>query len=377
MTARTKRWAVLFVLSGAIFSSETLINRSHAADLRVLHDTETDGWALWTAYGPGMNETYGAGNNSKHHHDPNRILAEGNARVLEAVDLGVGEPKRYRSGCLSTREAPDGTGFFRFAHDVRSLRFAFDVTISDWNHAVWPAVWLRGVGGAGVHEIDILEGFTAQSGTNLYRIAVHSASSLGGSYNTLHDPWPGTPLLPGVRATVWAEIHRPGSLNATQAFVRAGINDTTRVNTPDPHTEKWWTDAYGWDLIVQQQIGGNWVGDPDVNPYTGTLQNGQPGKPPSEVPSWSGISSMTIHRVLVTAALDTPGVDLQMGVQGASVIAFDSWVTRTYTLEASTNLIGNQWQPAQGPRAGAGGLDAFIDTEAHPIRFYRLLEHPN
>jgi hypothetical protein len=266
---------------------------------RVLLDTDADGWALWTTYGPGMNEKYGTGNQSKHHHHPSCVVSNVNERILEAVDRGAGERKRYQSGCLSTREAQGGKGFLRFSEGVSSLRFAFDVTVSDWNHAVWPAVWLRGVGGAGVHEIDVLEGFTAQTGPDLYRFAVHSA----GKINLIRDPVPGTPLKSGVRATVWAEVHRPGTLNPTCAVIRAGIDGRTTVEAPDSNTAAWWKDDYGWDLIVQQQIGGNWVGDPDINPYAGFLQNGRRGKPPGEVPSWSGRSTLTVHRVQVIARM--------------------------------------------------------------------------
>lgn len=340
---------------------------------RVLLDTETDGWSLWTAYGPGLNERYGSANNSKHYHHPSRVLANGAERILEAVDTGVGEPKRYQSGCLSTREAPDGAGFFRFTNDVRSLRFEFDVTISDWNHAVWPACWLRGVGGAGVHEIDVLEGFTAQTGTNLYRFAVHPA----GNINVIRDPWPGTPLPPGERATVWVEVHRPGTRHDTLAVIRAGKNDIVRVNEPDPHTAAWWTDDYGWDLIVQQQIGGNWVGDPDL-PYTGFLQNGQPGRPASEVPTWDGHSTMTIHRVRVVAALDAYQIEHTPLAENSHLLFFDSWTTRNYTLQSTTNLSQNQWSavPGQGPRPGVGGPDSMEASIQAPLQYFRLRVDP-
>lgn len=274
----------------------------HAEGLRVLHDTDRDGWDLWTAYGPRMNETYGSGNKSKHYHDPAYIVNDGNARILRAVDTGAGQAKRYRSGCLSTREATGGRGFFRFADDIYSIRFEFDVTISEWNHAVWPALWLRGVGGASVHEIDVLEGFTAQTGADLYRIAVHS----GGKVNVLRDPMPGTPLKAGQRAVVWAEVFRPGTLDPALAVIKAGVDDTVRVSAPDPHTASWWRDDYGWDMIVQEQIGGNWVGDPDINPYNGLLQNGRTGKPPAVVPSWDGDSSMTVYSVKVVAKVREP-----------------------------------------------------------------------
>lgn len=365
------RWALVLLVAGIVVHSRAL------ADDRVLLDTDADGWELWTAYGPGMNETYGSGNNSKHYHHPSRVLTSGSARILEAVDTGAGQPKRYQSGCLSTREAPNGAGFFRFADDIRSLRFEFDVTVSDWNHAVWPACWLRGVGGAVVHEIDVLEGFTAQTGTNIYRFAVHSA----GNVNVIRDPWPGTPLMPGERATVWVEIHRPGTLHATDAYIRAGIDSTTTVSAPDPYSAQWWADEYGWDLIVQQQIGGNWVGDPDV-PYTGFLQNGQPGRPAEEVPTWQlatdgGYSTLTIHRVRVIAALDILRIEETLLDSGTAEIRFDSWMARSYTLETSTNLLHGEWSPVaeQGPRPGAGGPDIMSAPFDPPRRYFRLLYH--
>jgi len=350
-----------------------LAGQCPAGGERVLLDTELDGWSLFTAYGPGMNETYGVGNNSKHHHHPSRVLTDGSARVLEAVDTGEGQPKRYQSGCLSTREAPNGSGFFRFANDVRRLRFEFDVTISDWNHAVWPACWLRGVGGASVHEIDVLEGFTAQTGTNIYRFAVHSA----GNVNAIRDPWPGTPLAADERATVWVEVHRPGTLHATLAHIRAGKNDTVTVSQPDLHTALWWADDYGWDVIVQQQIGGNWVGDPDL-PYTGFLQNGRDGKPASQVPTWNGYSTMTIHRVRVIAALDAYWIDISPPTNGAITIHFDSWMARHYMLETSTNLMRGEWSPIPGqvPRPGAGGQDSMIAPVVAVRQYFRLRSDP-
>ena len=349
------------------------IASAFASEQRVLLDTESDGWSLWTAYGPGMNERYGSANNSRHYHHPSRVLTNGAERILEAVDTGEGESKRYQSGCLSTREAPNGAGFFRFTNDVRSLRFEFDITISDWNHAVWPACWLRGVGGAVVHEIDVLEGFTAQTGTNLYRFAVHPA----GNINVIRDPWPGTPLAPEERVTVWVEIHRPGTRHETLATIRAGKNDLVTVNEPDPHTADWWADDYGWDLIVQQQIGGNWVGDPDL-PYTGFLQNGQPGRPASEVPTWDGYSTMTIHRVRVIAALDTYQIGSTPLSNNTNLVHFDSWVTRNYTLQTSTNLIQNEWVmvPGQGPRPGAGGPDLMTAPIDAPLQYFRLRVDP-
>lgn len=266
------------------------------ARVRTLYDSDLDGWRLWTAYGPAVNERYGSGNNSKHWHDPAYVVAFGKARILRAVDTGVGKEKRFMSGCLSTRETPGGRGFMRFGPGVDFLRFEFTVSISDWNHAVWPALWLRGDGGAGVHEIDVLEGFTAQVGVDLYRIAVHSA----GKVNVLRDPWPGTPLKAGRKACVWTEIHRPGTLDPKLAFIRTGVDGTVTVAKGDPNTAGWWKANYGWDMIVQQQIGGNWVGDPE-KPYQGKLQNGEPGLPASEVPTWRGDSSMTVYRVKVTA----------------------------------------------------------------------------
>lgn len=339
------------------------------AEERILHDTEQDGWSLWTAYGPGMNERYGSANNSKHYHHPSRVLTNGAERILEAVDTGEGQPKRYQSGCLSTREAPEDAGFFRFTNDVRSLRFEFEVTISDWNHAVWPACWLRGVGGAVVHEIDVLEGFTAQTGTNLYRFAVHSA----GNINVIRDPWPGTPLAAGERAIVWVEIHRPGTRHAEQAHIRAGKNESVVVDEPDPHTADWWADDYGWDLIVQQQIGGNWVGDPDL-PYTGVLQNGQPRRPAAEVPTWQGYSTMTLHRVRVIAALDTYKMGHTPSDEPLKEFHFDSWITRLYTLETTTNLVGGEWSvvAGQGPRSGVGGPDSMTAPVSEPRQYFRI-----
>ena len=34
--------------------------------VRTLYDSDLDGWRLWTAYGPAVNERYGSGNNSKY-----------------------------------------------------------------------------------------------------------------------------------------------------------------------------------------------------------------------------------------------------------------------------------------------------------------------
>ena len=36
------------------------------ARVRTLYDSDLDGWRLWTAYGPAVNERYGSGNNSKY-----------------------------------------------------------------------------------------------------------------------------------------------------------------------------------------------------------------------------------------------------------------------------------------------------------------------
>ena len=275
-----------------------LLLPTFGADVRVqtLYDSDSDDWRLWTAYGPSLNERYGSGNNSKHWHDPAYVVASGKARILRAVDTGVGNAKRFMSGCLSTREAAGGKGFMRFSPNVDFLRFEFTVSISDWNHAVWPALWLRGDGGASVHEIDVLEGLTAQVGVDLYRIAVHS----GGKINVLRDPWPGTPLKAGQKACAWMEVHRPGTLDPKLAFIRAGVDETVTLEAGDPHTAAWWKENYGWDMIVQQQIGGNYVGDPE-KPYQGKLQNGEAGLPASEVPIWQGDSSMTVYRVKVTA----------------------------------------------------------------------------
>lgn len=343
------------------------------AATRVLLDTDRDGWGLWTAYGPDLNERYGSGNNSKHYHHPSRVLTNGAARTLEAVDTGVGEARRYQSGCLSTREAQNGAGFFRFSNDISSLRFEFEITISDWSHAVWPACWLRGVGGAGVHEIDVMEGFTAQTGTNLYRFAVHSA----GHNNAIRDPWPGAPLPAGQRATVWAAVYRPGMLHTNDAVIRAGVDDTIVVNARDPYTADWWSDTFGWDLIVQQQIGGNWIGDPDL-PYTGTLQNGNPGRPANEIPTWSGYSTMTIHRVRVVATLDELEVETAALDDGAVALHFNSWVGRDYRLEAASDLLTGDWLPVagQGPRAGAGGPDVMLGPGDAPQRYFRLRFDP-
>ena len=266
------------------------------ARVRTLYDSDLDGWRLWTAYGPALNERYGSGNNSRHWHDPACVVASGTARIFRAVDVGAGQAKRFRSGCLSTREAPDGKGFMRFAPGADCLRFEFTVSVSDWNHAVWPALWLRGDGGASRHEIDVLEGFTAQTGVDLYRFALHSA----GKTNVLRDPWPGTPLKAGQKACVWVEVHRPGTRDPERAFIRTGIDGKAMVEAADPNTAGWWKEGYGWDMIIQQQIGGNWVGDPE-KPYQGKLQNGEPGRPASEVPTWRGDSSMTVYRVKVTA----------------------------------------------------------------------------
>lgn len=278
--------------------------------VRTLYDSDLDGWRLWTAYGPAVNERYGSGNNSKHWHDPAYVVASGKARIFRAVDTGVGKEKRFMSGCLSTREAPGGRGFMRFGPGVDFLRFEFTVSISDWNHAVWPALWLRGDGGASVHEIDVLEGFTAQVGVDLYRFALHSA----GKTNVLRDPWPGTPLKAGQKAYVWVEVHRPGTRDPERAFIRTGIDGKAMVEAADPNTAGWWKEGYGWDMIIQQQIGGNWVGDPE-KPYQGKLQNGEPGLPASEVPTWRGDSSMTVYRVKVTAHGPAASGDLRISLR--------------------------------------------------------------
>ena len=133
-----------------------------AAESRVLLDTAVDGWSLWTMYGPGMNATYGSGNNSKHYYHPQHVITNGSERILRAVDStrvpgSYSVTNRYQAGALSTREAANGAGFFRFSNDISSLRFEFEITISDWNHAVWPACWLRGVGGSDSFAIPAVE----------------------------------------------------------------------------------------------------------------------------------------------------------------------------------------------------------------------------
>ncbi len=347
---------------------------SRAAESRVLLDTAVDGWSLWTMYGPGMNATYGSGNNSKHYNHPQHVITNGGERILRAVDItrvpgSYSVTNRYQAGALSTREAANGAGFFRFSNDISSLRFEFEITISDWNHAVWPACWLRGVGGASKHEIDIFEGMTAQTGTNLYHFAVHSA----GHINAIVNSGSGIPLLAGQRATVWAEVHRPGTLNASNAVIRGGVDDLVAISAEDRYTAQWWTNDYGWDLIANEQIGGNYVGDPDKD-YNGTLQNGTAGLPPAQVPNWQGDSSMTVHRVRVIAGLDRLTIDRVWSETGLVHVAFDSWKTRSYGVEFVNDLVSGSWTSLPGGvmRSGAGGPDSFAIPAVEPVQFYRL-----
>ncbi len=369
------RWMILCWGALVVFMFAAPLS-SRAAESRVLLDTAVDGWSLWTMYGPGMNATYGAGNNSKHYYHPQHVISNGTERVLRAIDItrapgSYSVTNRYQAGALSTREAPNGAGFFRFSNDISSLRFEFEITISDWNHAVWPACWLRGVGGASKHEIDILEGMTAQTGTNLYHFAVHSA----GHINAIMNSGSGVPLLAGQRAIVWAEVHRPGTLNASNVVIRAGVADLMAVSAEDRYTAQWWTNDYGWDLIANEQIGGNYIGDPDKD-YDGTLQNGTTGLPPAEVPNWQGDSSMTVHRVRVIAALDRLTMDRVWSDAGLVHVAFESWKTRSYDLEAANDLTFGSWTSLLGGtlHSGVGGPDIFEVPAAAPVQFYRLRE---
>jgi len=261
----------------------------------LLYSSDLDGWELWTAYGPGRNETYGDGNNSLHHHHPNQLSDGWSDKVsLSATDYGEGVEKRFLSGALSTREKG---WFFGFgdAPTAATIRFAADVLLNEFSHAVWYALWLRGKGGAGVHEVDMLEAFTAQTGVGKVTQIVHSA----GAVNFLRAPWPFPDFDAGVTHNVWFECDRPG-VSGPHAHIRMGIDDITYLDAQDTRSDRWWADDYGWDLIAQIQLGGNWVGDPR-SPYAGFLQNGRTGKPVSEVPSWDGQSVMEFGNVMVTA----------------------------------------------------------------------------
>ena len=260
----------------------------------ILYDSDLDDWAIWSVYGPDNNETYGSGNNSLHYHSPTEVIETEDGVILTGTDFGEGVTKRFLSGAISTRETGVRFGFGDLIYG-EGIRFAFDVTIDEYSHAFWPAIWLRGKGGSGVHEVDILEGFTAQTGVDRVTQIIHS----DGKVNHIKAPWPYGELPAGKRCTVWYECFAP-DIYGSKAQVRMGIDDVVNVDTQDSRSDGWWSDDYWWDCIAQIQLGGNWVGDPR-KPYDGTLQNGNTAyaKPVSQVPSWDGDSNMTIHRVVV------------------------------------------------------------------------------
>jgi len=237
---------------------------------------------LWTAYGPGVNETYGSGNNSHHRHDPQMVQWGHNTATLLAAKVD-GE---YLSGAISTREAPNGTGFYGIPADAYGINFWFDLELSDYNHAVWPSVWLRGEGGSSESEIDVMEGFFAQVlPEHITQTLHHHGSKAGKSW-----PHPAVPMRFSVAALITKEP--AGGLRIRLSYAAPGDDHTATVDqTVDLPQD------YTWDIIAQQQIGGNWVGDP-TKPYTGLLQNGQPGVHPNAITEWDGsVSTLTLHNI--------------------------------------------------------------------------------
>lgn len=236
------------------------------------------------AYGIGNNETYGDANGSKHRHRSSHVMWRVGSL---GVKLTASSPdvNQFFSGAVSSRELNKTWGI-EDGYDY--VRFEADVTLSDYNHAVWPAVWLRWQpGGASAHEVDMLEAFTAQTGPDIIRQTIHS----NGSTNYLKDPYPGVTFPANTQHTIWYELH-------TDRTVRMGVDgnvtvDATDDRMPDPRSGR-------YDVCLQMQIGGNWVGDP-AEPYNGYLQNGRAGKSADLVPSWNGEpSTMTIHGMRVS-----------------------------------------------------------------------------
>lgn len=232
----------------------------------------TDRWLL-------LNSNYGSGNDQRewNHPDAWSFTDEG-INVHAQWKEGLPQGYKIQSGFASSRDVGVYYPLFsRFKIVARVPREVED----------WPAFWLRHRNGSGFCEVDITEMFVAQTDDTTMSATIHEGGMGGGS--NMHQP---KFLIPddGAFHEIVCEILPYGNGGLTIDFKVDGAGakgfgkkyqgkDIFTLDDASGLINAGTEDA--WDFAMNLAMGGKWIADPLV-PYTGTLQNGQQGKPEDE-----------------------------------------------------------------------------------------------
>ncbi len=209
----------------------------------------------WKAY----HNTYGDGDASLHCHTPSNVTVGGGTVKLtakkEAAKCPNGKVRNYTGGFLGSRDVERYYPLYG-RYEVRAR--------TPHGQGLHPGFWLRHRNGASAAEVDVAEFFHSSKPGSVTQ-TVHFPTSLG--YNVSKKNTVFEPAVQGRGGwhTYSVDILpvKPGD-NSQVTFTFA-IDGATTHSYTNKNTAAWTgTDpSASWDMALQLNVGGTWVGHPD------------------------------------------------------------------------------------------------------------------
>jgi hypothetical protein len=204
------------------------------------------GWKL-------ENSTYGDGNHELQHYRPQNVHVSDGTMTITARREAYGG-RQFTSGFIGSRDtASTGRFYPKFGRYEMRARLPH-------GQGLWPAFWLRRVGGAGEAEVDIMEYFHAEEpGHTRQTLHLNGRRNLGKTTTFFESP----------RAErdagfhTWAVDIAPEGDDVRFTFLIDGAVTSTYLDTEPAWNDPNIDPAHFWDIAVNLAVGGDYTGHPD------------------------------------------------------------------------------------------------------------------
>jgi beta-glucanase (GH16 family) len=197
--------------------------------------------------------TYGDGNHELQHYRPQNIAVGGGNMTITAKRENYGG-RQFTSGFIGSRDtATTGDFYPKFGRYEMRARLPH-------GQGLWPAFWLRRVGGADRAEVDVMEYFHAEEpGHTRQTLHLNGRRNLAKTTTFFESPRPDR----DTQFHTWAVDILPEGDDVRFTFYLDGSVTRTYLDT-----EPAWNDPnidpdHFWDIALNVAVGGDYTGHPD------------------------------------------------------------------------------------------------------------------
>jgi beta-glucanase (GH16 family) len=204
------------------------------------------GWKL-------EDSTYGDGNHELQRYRPQNVAVTGGNLVITARREAYGG-RQFTSGFVGSRDTSTTGRFYpKFGRYEMRARLPH-------GQGLWPAFWLRRVGGAGEAEVDVMEYFHAeQPGHTRSTLHLNGRRDL----NRTVTPFEAPVAERDAAFHTWAVEIAPEGDDVRFTFLLDGEVTSTFVDTEPAWDDPSIDPDHFWDIAVNLAVGGSYTGHPD------------------------------------------------------------------------------------------------------------------